>query len=564
MRNGLATFGADLFLDPALAEAPASTLLEEAFHLEFPTSGDGTKARAPRRLHALLAVEEVSLLSAPDAVQRGWLPTAAAGPDAIGAPVLNAIAQDADGVHFAFTWSSVFSASDYVLEEAENPRFTDAQSVWHGVALTATLERPSSCPRTLYYRVRARRTGAPGPWSNTRRLETGGAIFEACEHTIVDAPALRLTPIDAQRVMLEWDIASAGADAVRIELAGEPTFASPRVVLADDRPGAAGAHSLAVWTLPGLTSYFRLAVRRGDAWSPWSATAMAAPAPDAARTADVVPADDADDADLLVVHRAMLRFCAARGDLFATLCVPAHFRDDATLSYRGRLADALRSEDGDRTLSFGALYHPWPVSRDGARVPAAALRRVPPDGAACGVIAARTIAGGAWLAPANRALRDVLALEPSLAEGAPRRFYDAQVNLLRQQPAGFVVLAADTLSDDADLRPIGTRRLLILLRRLAIREGTTYVFEPNDIVLRRRVQRQFELLLSGMFARGAFAGTSRDEGFRVVADGSVNTIESLALGRFVVELRVAAAQPLAFLTVRLVQSGGELMLSESA
>ena len=42
-----------------------------------------------------------------------------------------------------------------------------------------------------------------------------------------------------------------------------------------------------------------------------------------------------------------------------------------------------------------------------------------------------------------------------------------------------MVLSADTLSDDPDLRPINVRRLLILLRRLALRLGATYVFEPQ-------------------------------------------------------------------------------------
>jgi hypothetical protein len=370
---------------------------------------------------------------------------------------------------------------------------------------------------------------------------------------------------DKQRVTLEWSIPNPGVDRVYLEMAGEPGFASAQQLIAGDRPAGPGPQSISIWPLRGITSYFRIGVQRGGVFSPWSATVWATPARDAVLgTIALRDRDARSDGDLLSVHRAVLRLCAARGDVFAILGLPVHFRDDAALEYKERLAAAMRAEEGDRTLSFGALYHPWPVSRDGVGASAAALRRAPPDGTICGIIAQRTLAGGAWLAPANRPLLGVLALEPPLADDAPRRFYDEQVNLLRQQPAGFLVLCADTLSDDTDLRSIGVRRLLIVLRRLALREGNTYVFEPNDGTFSRRVQRQFERLLGGMFARGAFAGATPDQGFRVVTDNTVNPIDSIERGRFVIELRVAPSQPLAFLTVRLVQAGGELVLAETA
>ncbi|HYN39958.1 MAG TPA: hypothetical protein VES39_11975, partial [Rhodospirillales bacterium] len=108
---------------------------------------------------------------------------------------------------------------------------------------------------------------------------------------------------------------------------------------------------------------------------------------------------------------------------------------------------------------------------------------------------------------------------------------------------------------------IGTRRLLALLRRLALREGVSDVFEPNSAGFRAQVRRRFERLLSDLFVRGAFAGDVPADGFRVVADDSVNPRQSIDLGRFVVELHVAPARPLAFLRVRLVQTGtGQLSI----
>jgi len=125
-----------------------------------------------------------------------------------------------------------------------------------------------------------------------------------------------------------------------------------------------------------------------------------------------------------------------------------------------------------------------------------------------------------------------------------------------------VPVAASTLSDDPDLAPINVRRLLSLLRRLALREGATYVFEPHSAAFRRSVQRGFEAMLTRMFERGAFAGATAASAFQVVTSESLNTPASVDLGRLIVELRVAPSLPMTFLTVRLVQTGDRALVVE--
>jgi phage tail sheath protein FI len=123
-------------------------------------------------------------------------------------------------------------------------------------------------------------------------------------------------------------------------------------------------------------------------------------------------------------------------------------------------------------------------------------------------------------------------------------------------------MSADTLSLDEDLRPIGVRRLLSLLRRLALRLGATYVFEPNGDAFRRLVRRGFEGLLGEMFSRGAFAGATPADSFRVVTNSELNTRQLADQGRFIVELKVAPSRPLTFLTLRLVQAGDRGLAAE--
>ncbi len=267
--------------------------------------------------------------------------------------------------------------------------------------------------------------------------------------------------------------------------------------------------------------------------------------------------------ELIEVQAATLRLCAARGDLFTVLALPAHYREDDALAHVARLKTAVAD---DRTLSFGALYHPWLTVREasggGVGASDTAFRTVPPEGAVCGMIARRAIARGAWVAPANETLLGPVALSPRLALERRLDLQEGEVNLVRQEPRRFVTYSAVTLSDDPDLRDIQTRRLLILLRRLALRLGTTYVFEPHDAAFRRLVQRGFEGLLGDLFARGAFAGATPAEAFRVETGPAVNPPPSVDLGRFIVELRVAPARPLTFLTVRLVRTGDRTLVTQ--
>jgi phage tail sheath protein FI len=213
---------------------------------------------------------------------------------------------------------------------------------------------------------------------------------------------------------------------------------------------------------------------------------------------------------------------------------------------------------GERqALSYGAVYHPWLI--ESGEVQPFTFRRTPPEGAACGVLALRAATRGAWIAPANELLRQVIALTPAIGPDYWLALQDAHLNLVRQEARGFLILSADTLSEDAALRPIGVRRLLILLRRLALRLGASYVFEPNGDAFRRLVQRGFEALLGQMFVRGAFAGATATAAFQVVV---ATTPQDEDNGRFIVELRVAPSLPLTFLTIRLVQAGDRALLTE--
>jgi hypothetical protein len=264
-------------------------------------------------------------------------------------------------------------------------------------------------------------------------------------------------------------------------------------------------------------------------------------------------------ASLSRIHTALLTLCATLGDRLSILALPEHYQAEDARTCVDQLCDTFAPQfRGERTLSFGALYHPWLVSRD--ERPDDDVRTLPADGAACGLIARRTLERGAWVAPGNEPLASVLGLTGGAASDPVHYTIARGVNLLRREARGFLPVGANTLTQDDDLRPINVRRLLSLLRRVATRFGSEYAFEPNDGAFRDRVKRRLETLLDELFVRGAFAGATASAAYRVDASASLNTQARIDAGQLVVEIRVAPSRPLTFITIRLIQTAGRGVL----
>jgi len=379
--------------------------------------------------------------------------------------------------------------------------------------------------------------------------------FDDCANTPLDAPRFvrGADPDAAGHYTLQWTLPEPGV-AFELQESSEAAFGAASLAYS----GPATAFTV-VGKPPGA-AFYRVRATVGPRTSPWSRTVVIRIG---RRSFEPRPwrADD-----LLALHRLLLRTAAARGDLLAVLALPRHYTGEDAAAH----ADTLRSsagalpglppplaDDETRALSFGALHHPWLLTRRVDTVIA-----MPPDGAIAGQLAAGALARGAWIAVANRALRDVVALADNAPPAEPQAMLDAQVNLLRSGPRGFVLGSADTLSVDADWRPVNVRRLMSLLRRAALRQGALYVFEPNGRTLQRTVERAFNALLAELFQRGAFAGSNAREAYAVDVGDELNTPARVDAGQFRVDLKVAPALPLTFLRVRLARSGERLVALE--
>jgi hypothetical protein len=522
-RDGLSRFDASLFLDPEMIEAGTSALSEQADFLRYLSP----RSRQLRGLHAAFGIEEATIIAVPDAIHRGWTKAAEVPPP---------VAEQSSPIARPEWW-----------------HFRDCKSK-EPVPLVPAPER---------------------------------GHFLSCDLDAPDAPSLRLSaePDSTGSFTLEWSVGSppasppSGARFI-LEESARPNFSDAVAVY------EGGKEDYAIYGRSAGEYFYRVRVELDCKTSNWSNGVGVRVSEPRGYGLNIENAFSSQA--LLAVHRALLRMCAARGDLFGVLSLPEHYREDEAESYIAALKSSTGSAievkatfnvefegrvetrtvtavslplGGGETadFSYGAVYHPWLIGGEERDL----FRPTPPDGAACGVIAARALTRGAWIAPANVAMSGAVALTPSIRSERRLDLQEAQINIIRQDPRGFMSMSADTLSDDEDLRPINVRRLLSLLRRLALRLGARYVFEPNDASFRRAVGRGFEALLGQMFARGAFAGITPQTSFQVVTGGSVNPAESVERGRFIVELRVAPSLPMTFMTVRLVQTGDRSFVVEA-
>lgn len=519
-------FDATAFVDPDLADLPSRSL---ALALD-----QRSLEHAPARgVFSLWSVDEVTVIAVPDAVHRPWAE----------APVA--------------------------------PDLSDA------LAAAPAPAPPPPC------RCRCCADPADAPPLRCAQGEALTGTFRASER----GPEMEgfAAEVDTNLITLSWaplpdDPASVdGPPRYVVEEFSRPDAADAGVIFAGTAPALeSGRCVLRVRGRPAGVWRYRARATRGGLAGPWvTAPALRLVPPPRSELLPPQPLH----VGLLALHSALIRMCRARGDLLAVLSLPDHFRGQEAVTHARRLRTDFRAEP--EALSHALLLHPWLHVSDTAPVVTAAaclerelrlaaspveavqdgdsvreaqrLLRTPPDGAVCGILATVARDRGAWISPAGRPMAGVLALSVTARDVEQERMQGEGVNVVRRRPDGFSLLDAETLSDEPELQQVSVRRLLTLLRRVALQRGMTYAFEPHDDTLRREVRGGFESLLGELYTRGAFVGARPAEAFQVVVDEARTTVDA---GRLAVELRVAPSLPLRFVRVVLVQQGGASAVTE--
>lgn len=374
----------------------------------------------------------------------------------------------------------------------------------------------------------------------TRFLDCGTRLLATPVFADIDSPQ------PAGKVQLQWSASEPGATYV-LEESGRADFVGAEEIWR----GEALTHEVRIAREGSY--YYRIRAELDGNVSMASVTGFLVQ--DSAWEAVADAAYDTEP--LLEVRLALLRACAAIGDQFALLSLPHHYRAADAAAHVAKLAE-LVPQNEVRALSHAALYHPWIAAPLGSAIDPDWLV-VPPEGAVAGTFARRARQRGAWLAPANIPIDDIVALSPIVKDRDREDFARARVNLVRRAPIGFVATDAMTLSSEYDWGEVNVRRLMSLLRRVCVRRGAPFVFEPNGDTTRRAIERSFGHMLDDMVRRGAFAGKGKSDSYRLSVDASESDRMN---GRLVIEIAFAPAQPLRFLTLVLAQAGERFTVAE--
>jgi uncharacterized protein len=210
----------------------------------------------------------------------------------------------------------------------------------------------------------------------------------------------------------------------------------------------------------------------------------------------------------------------------------------------------------NRRSMFGALYYPW-IKVANPRTGGKPIL-VPPCGHMMGIWCRTDQSRGVFKAPANETPRGVLGLAYETNMREQELLNPLGINCIRNfanYNRGFKVWGARTLvePDNIQWRYISVRRLLSYIEK-SIEIGTQWVvFEPNDTDLWERVKRTVGNFLEGLWRNGALFGGAPAEAFYVKCDGSINTHETMMMGRLYVEIGVCPVRPAEFVIFRVSQ-----------
>jgi hypothetical protein len=215
--------------------------------------------------------------------------------------------------------------------------------------------------------------------------------------------------------------------------------------------------------------------------------------------------------------------------------------------------------------SWCAAYHPWLIasrcslSSDAECI--GTLRPMPPSAVAAGIIARKELRRGIQFGPANEIASEIIKLAEKLPDGRVDIFHPQGMNCFVREADGIYLVSARTLSRNAQWRQLSVRRLILMLRRVLLRETQWAVFEPNGPKLWRDLSHAIENLLRRLFRAGVFGGATERESFFVRI---LNDQRLLDRGELIIEIGVAPAEPMEFIFIQLRRDGdGTLMLEES-
>lgn len=252
------------------------------------------------------------------------------------------------------------------------------------------------------------------------------------------------------------------------------------------------------------------------------------------------------------MQNSVLEHCDRMGDRFAIL--------DSFNVPNIEDIKALKTQQQRLIGNNGAIYAPWLKIEN-------ASCYIPSCGHIAGIYARSDRQVGVYGAPANYLLEGVLDL--SLLFGDRdweilNSGMGAGVNCIRSfRSRGIRVWGARTLSQNPEWQYVNIRRLKITVLRWAERNLADAVFEPNNIALWGRIERELTVYCESLWRQGALHGDTVEEAFYVKCDEETNPPELRNTGQVVTEIGLAPTTPSEFIVISLVHGSSGVKFVES-
>ena len=207
----------------------------------------------------------------------------------------------------------------------------------------------------------------------------------------------------------------------------------------------------------------------------------------------------------------------------------------------------------------GAAYYPWVTIPNPTPTPGGQPMAVPPSGTVAGVYAATDTARGVWKAPAGveAQLTGVIALaDTTITDTVNGDLNVMGVNCLRTFPLyQSIVWGSRTLagSDIASspFKYVPVRRLADFIEQSLQQSLRWAVFEPNAPTLWASISLEVTAFMAGLFAAGAFAGSSAAQAYTVVCDASTTSPQDMLSGIVNVNVGFAPVDPAEFVMLNI-------------
>lgn len=242
------------------------------------------------------------------------------------------------------------------------------------------------------------------------------------------------------------------------------------------------------------------------------------------------------------------------GALAAPLPAP-----DLRGGYLARLSEllGLSVERSDPLFRRLQVVYPWLRTRFADQLPGGVMAA---DGHLAGIIAATTLAYGAFRTASGTPLADAAQPFPADADGLkPDAEPGSLISLIGRKPRGIELLSDVTLSGEPGFRPAAVRRLIALVLRAARHRGEAAVFEGNGEALWGDVTYSLRTILRSIHAGGGLRGQTERQAFTIACDRSTMSQADIDAGRVIAEIGLNPAQSVETILVELTcEAGGAL------